>query len=99
MQQGICEIQVYIRVANSEAIATSLPEKASELAFFDASFARRQAKVFEGATTKVANMFAVLFQNLASWCILTVLVVVLVLLNAMLRMSCRRSWQELSPAV
>jgi hypothetical protein len=63
------------------AMATRLPEKASELAFFDASLARRQAKVFEGATTKVANMFAVLFQNVALWCVLAALVVVLVLLE------------------
>jgi ubiquinone biosynthesis protein len=63
------------------AIATKLPEKAAELAFFDASFARRQAKVFEGATTKVANMFAVLFQNFALWCGLAAVVVILVLLE------------------
>src|SRR6516225_2553636 len=52
------------------AIATKLPEKASELAFYHTSLARRQAKVFEGATTKAANMFAVLFQNFTQLCVL-----------------------------
>ena len=63
------------------AIATKLPEKASELAFYHTSLARRQAKVFEGATTKAANMFAVLFQNLTQLCVLLGLVIVLVLLD------------------
>jgi hypothetical protein len=50
------------------AIATELPEKAAELAFFSASLARKQAKVFEGTTTKVANLFAVIFGNLSLAC-------------------------------
>ena len=63
------------------AIATRLPEKAAELAFYHTSLARRQAKVFEGATTKAANMFAVLFQNLTQLCVFLGLVIVLVLLD------------------
>ena len=63
------------------AIATRLPEKAAELAFYHTSLARRQAKVFEGATTKAANMFAVLFQNFTQLCVLLGLVIVLVLLD------------------
>ena len=50
------------------AIATELPGKAAELAFFYTALARKQAKVFEGATTKVANLFAVLFGNLSLLC-------------------------------
>jgi ubiquinone biosynthesis protein len=62
-------------------IAAELPEKAAELAFFNASLARKHAKVFEGATTKAANMFAVLFRNLTYWCMLAGLWIVLVLLD------------------
>jgi ubiquinone biosynthesis protein len=42
----------------------TLPEKAAETLFFTASLVRRQAKVFEGETTKFANLFAVLFGKL-----------------------------------
>jgi ubiquinone biosynthesis protein len=63
------------------AIATELPGKASELAFFYTALARKQAKVFEGATTKVANLFAVLFGNLSLLCILSGIAIVLVLLD------------------
>ena len=63
------------------AIASKLPEKASELAFFYAALARKQAKVFEGATTKAANLFAVLFGNLSLLCVLSGLGIVLVLLH------------------
>jgi ubiquinone biosynthesis protein len=63
------------------AIATELPGKAAELAFFYTGLARKQAKVFEGATTKVANLFAVLFGNLSLLCILSGIAIVLVLLD------------------
>ena len=63
------------------AIASKLPEKASELAFFYAALARKQAKVFEGATTKAANLFAVLFGNLSLACVLSAAGIVLVLLD------------------
>ena len=63
------------------AIATELPAKAAELAFFGASLARKQAKVFEGATTKVANLFAVLFGNLSLACAIAGVLIVLVLLD------------------
>lgn len=63
------------------AIATGLPGKATELAFFDTSLARKQAKVFEGATSKVANLFAVLFGNLTGLCVLSGIAIVLVLLD------------------
>ena len=63
------------------AIASKLPEKMSELAFFYATLARKQAKVFEGATTKAANLFAVLFGNLSLLCILSAIGIALVLLD------------------
>ena len=66
--------------------STSLPEKFAELVFFSASLARRQAKVFEGATTKTANMFAVLFQNLTQFCYFSGAFIVLVLLDRHLPM-------------
>jgi predicted unusual protein kinase regulating ubiquinone biosynthesis (AarF/ABC1/UbiB family) len=69
------------QVLMSLAIATELPEKAAELAFFYTALARKQAKVFEGATTKVANLFAVLFGNLSLLCILSGIAIVLVLLD------------------
>jgi ubiquinone biosynthesis protein len=62
-------------------IASTLPEKASELAFFYSTLARKQAKVFEGATTKAANLFAVLFRNLSLLCVLSGIGIVLVLLD------------------
>jgi ubiquinone biosynthesis protein len=71
------------------AIATELPAKAAELAFFYTAIARRQAKVFEGTTSKIANLFAVIFANLTLLCFLSGLAIVLVLLErhapAMLR--------------
>jgi ubiquinone biosynthesis protein len=63
------------------AIATELPGKAAELAFYYTGLARKQAKVFEGATTKVANLFAVAFGNLSLLCILSGIAIVLVLLD------------------
>jgi hypothetical protein len=63
------------------AAAGTLPAKASELAFFYAGLARKQAKVFEGATTKAANLFAVLFGNLSLACALAGFGIVLVLLE------------------
>jgi len=63
------------------AIATELPEKAAEFAFFYTALSRKQAKVFEGATTKVANLFAVLFGNLSVLCLLSGIAIVLVLLD------------------
>jgi ubiquinone biosynthesis protein len=66
----------------SAAIGTKLPEMAAELAFYQTSLARRQAKVFEGAITKAANMFAVLFQNLTLLCVFLGLIIVLVLLDS-----------------
>jgi ubiquinone biosynthesis protein len=45
-------------------VVVDLPEKASELAFFNVTFARREAKVFQGATTKFAELFVVLFARL-----------------------------------
>jgi ubiquinone biosynthesis protein len=62
-------------------IAGDLPAKAAELAFFNASLARRHAKVFEGATTKASNMFAVLFYNLTLQCFFVGLWIVLILLD------------------
>jgi ubiquinone biosynthesis protein len=62
-------------------IATELPGKVSELMFFNTALARRHAKIFEGATTKAANMFAILFQNLTLLCILSGLVIVVTLLD------------------
>ena len=58
-----------------------LPEKADELAFYQSVLARKQAKVFEGTITKVANLFAVLFGNLTLLCILSAIGIMLVLLN------------------
>jgi len=63
------------------ATAGYLPEKATELAFFQTGLARRQAKRFEGAIGKVDNLFAVLFANLARVCLLTGIIIVLVLLD------------------
>ena len=62
-------------------IGSELPAKAAELAFFKTSLARRRAKVFEGATSKVTNMFAVLFQNLTQLCIFSVAFIVLVMVD------------------
>jgi ubiquinone biosynthesis protein len=63
------------------AIASRLPERIAELAFYYTSIARKHAKVFEGATSKVASMFAVLFGNLTLLCVLAALAILLVLLN------------------
>jgi hypothetical protein len=63
------------------AIMSELPGKAAELAFFHSTLARRQARVFEGATSKIANLFAVLFGNLALLCAVVGLTIVLVLLD------------------
>jgi ubiquinone biosynthesis protein len=52
------------RALMSLAAAADLPEKISELAFFSAAQIRRQAKVFQGTTTKFADLFAVLFGKL-----------------------------------
>ena len=62
-------------------IGSELPAKAAELAFFKTSLARRRAKEFEGTITKVASMFAVLFQNLTRVCIFSVAFIVLVILD------------------
>jgi ubiquinone biosynthesis protein len=62
-------------------IAAELPGKISELTFFTTGVARKQAKVFEGATSKVANLFAVLFNNLKLVCVLTGIGILLVLLD------------------
>jgi ubiquinone biosynthesis protein len=69
------------RLLANLAAAATLPEKASELAFFNAGLVRKQAKVIEGATTKIANMFAVLFGNLSLACALAGVGIVLVLLD------------------
>jgi ubiquinone biosynthesis protein len=63
------------------AVAADLPEKIAELTFFNASLARKHAKVFEGATSKAANLFAVLFGNLSLLCALAGAAIVLILLN------------------
>jgi ubiquinone biosynthesis protein len=63
------------------AIASELPAKAAELAFFGASLARRQSKIFESATSKAASLFAVLFGNLSLLCMLLGAVIMLVLLD------------------
>jgi ubiquinone biosynthesis protein len=73
--------QAMRRVMMNMVIAADLPAKAAELAFFNVSLARRQAKVFEGATTKASNMFAVLFYNLTLQCIIVGLWIVLILLD------------------
>jgi ubiquinone biosynthesis protein len=57
------------------------PEKIAEMTFFGASLARKQAKVFEGATSKVANLFAVLFGNLSLLCALAGVGIILILLD------------------
>ena len=62
-------------------LATDLPGKVAELTFFNASLARKHAKVFEGATSKVANLFAVLFGNLSLLCVLLGVAIVLILLE------------------
>jgi ubiquinone biosynthesis protein len=69
------------QILTNLAIATELPGKASELAFYYTGLARKQAKVFEGATTKVANLFTVLFGNLALGCLLGGIAIALVLLD------------------
>jgi ubiquinone biosynthesis protein len=62
-------------------LLSELPEKAAELAFFYSTLARRQVRVFEGATSKVANLFAVLFGNLELSCAVAGLMILLVLLD------------------
>lgn len=56
--------QSWQRLARNLAIAADLPEKIGEMTFFGAAQARRQAKVFQGTTSKVAYMFSVLFGKL-----------------------------------
>jgi ubiquinone biosynthesis protein len=69
------------RLTNITVAAGTLPEKAAETLFFTAATVRKQAKVLEGETTKLANLFAVLFGNLVVVSAALGIFVVLVLLD------------------
>ena len=69
------------RLPGIAVAAETLPEKVAETLFFTAAMVRKQAKVFEGETTKLANLFAVLFGNLVLVSAALGLFVALVLLD------------------
>jgi ubiquinone biosynthesis protein len=68
-------------IITSLVAAIELPTKAAELAFFYTALARKQARVFEGATTKIANLFAVTFGNLTLLCAIAGIMIMLILVD------------------
>jgi ubiquinone biosynthesis protein len=74
-------VKSWRQIVMNVAAAAELPGKAAELAFFGAALARRQARVFEGSTTKFANLFAVMFGKLGLLSLLIGIFIVLILLD------------------